>query len=581
MNLPNPVAIRPEDFLRSALFVDDLASLGADMEDEIFEASDYDAELDDDLEVDLDTGLGTPPIDEAADTQGVSTDRENHRQADLVDAIALVNAFAELGIACATLRPQSPTGDDRSRILRLARGTDIVIIDWVLRPSPPVAASPPVGLGTDETTSRRLIGEIVHNDEESGGRLRVICVYTGDPDLNGIRDQIADELNERNIHGVELTRSGVIGPNFLVMVVAKPRNTIQGPEQFSESDLAEHLVEKFASFASGLLRQAALVGLAAVRNNAHRILLRFTPTADPAFLSHRALVGQTDAREYAVWLIGQELSATAVAAAMEAGVTDRAVENQVDLLLPADSADRKLLVRANEEGLASVSAAVGRRLLLEGSDAEIATAHLNGADIENAASVTSLLFEGADPDVLRESQASDEEFAVISCLELDPRLQDPTRPAPILELGTLLHSSETNEYFLCVQPSCDSVRLRRATTFPLLPLQIARGKTPWDITVPSPTEPDRYVRLSSLHGKLHKLKMATFTPSSLVVRPRRDQEGAFWVLDGELNGAIAQFRWIGHLRRDQAARCAMLLSHSAARIGVSESEFQRVRASRR
>lgn len=586
----NNLSIGPESpaaFLQSALLVDDLAMLSTDYES-------ADAALgtrvsagddeDDDLGVlhDIDNTGGNAAATDAPSLEHPREAVVDEGLPDRIDALAVVNGFAAHGIACATLRPHSPTGDDRERIRTLATRSDIVILDWVLGPR--VTPDGDIeAIAVDPKTSRSLIGDIVADDIARGGRLRLLCVYTGDADLDGIRQQLVDELADR---GVDADQTGdnweITAPNLRIVIAPKPRNPVHAQEAIREPDLPGRLVAVFSAFADGLLRHAALVGIAAVRNNAHRLLLRFPPQLDPAFLSHHALVGPSDARDYAVWLIGEELSATAMAAAVETGVPAASVRAAIDKYLPARVSGRKMLTEPTKRGLTVVETDIARRLFQEGRDpGGIGNGHCKPANIKGAASVTALLIEGSEETVLASSEASDDSFAVLSCLSRDPRLEGSEQSAPILSLGSILYRTNDSSYFLCMQPLCDSVRLRQETAFPLLPLVKASGGMAWDITVPDPTRADKLQRLSSLGGKLNKLEMVPFAPgASFMVHASMASISGLWSRWHFTAIDSVQYAWVGDLRRDQASRCALLLSQTAARVGVSESEYQRVRASR-
>ena len=85
-----------------------------------------------------------------------------------LDAQELITNFAERGLVCAVLAPwKDKNGSDAT--INAARRADIVILDWKL------------GDKGEQATS--IIRSLIEKDEATGGRLRMIVVYTAEPRL--------------------------------------------------------------------------------------------------------------------------------------------------------------------------------------------------------------------------------------------------------------------------------------------------------------------------------------------------------------------------------------------------------------
>lgn len=232
-------------------------------------------------------------------------------------------------------------------------------------------------------------------------------------------------------------------------------------------------------------------------------------------------------------------------------------------------------------GQSAVTTATARRLLQFGREgAGLRDKDVGRAVLERAASVTLLLLEpdGQGQDV-REAARRDDELAVVSCLARDAQHEGREQPPPVLGLGSLLTTD--GQYFLCVQPLCDTVRLKKPTVFPLLPLRRASGGDAFDITVPG-DEAGAFVRLRSTDGRLRDLQQHVFQPERGSVRAQyraKASHAGRWIftsMGDEDEGH--SFVWAGDVRATQAARCAVRLSQSASRPGLLESEYQRVRS---
>lgn len=394
---------------------------------------------------------------------------------DDIDAQTLVEQFADLGVACATLAPRETIGTDRDRVLDLAANTDIVILDWFLRDPGGRQGDHDNQLHAQATNSRDLVRDIVEQDDSTGGRLRLLCIYTGNRYLVDTLEQVAGAVEEVLGDDVHRDRDGltVTAPHLRVVLLAKTTNGNEDVPRIDEARLPGRLVDEFRAFAGGLLRQVALDALAAFRDNAHRLLLRFPDSLDAPFLSHRALVGPSDAEDWAAQLITDEIAVLAGGPAVDGHLlSPGSVQRVIDTLLPASATDRRMLSSRTGTGTKPVDTALARRILEVGrraSATDLASASNSVREaLAKAASITLLLGPGHQPQHLDEAADLDDSLAAVSCLARDPR--DPGVKAPVLGLGRLLVDSET--CYLCLQPGCDSVRLWDEPTysFPLLPL---------------------------------------------------------------------------------------------------------------
>lgn len=130
----------------------------------------------------IDNPPPSPEVDQESERKFKDVERPDLRGKDLGDGhpldIRLVSdAFAEKGIACAFVLPddkdvaEGAEGRIKGRILNAARFADLVVIDWHLR-------------GSNPTLTLEILKEIAKGDVAERGRMRLICIYTGQ-DLAG------------------------------------------------------------------------------------------------------------------------------------------------------------------------------------------------------------------------------------------------------------------------------------------------------------------------------------------------------------------------------------------------------------
>jgi len=189
----------------------------------------------------------------------------------MLNAKPIMDGFASLGIICSTLAPED-------RYLNVIQRADIIVLDWRL------------GSGKEiESTALPLIRRILSDDTDRHA-LRLIGIYTADPELSAIGSDICEELEKSNLSPNPCKNSTTINCRHgRIVIYAKNGARLQPgltDRKISEECLSKRLLEDFSSTVDGLLPGIALAGLTAVREGEHRILDQFSARLDPAYLAH-------------------------------------------------------------------------------------------------------------------------------------------------------------------------------------------------------------------------------------------------------------------------------------------------------
>lgn len=149
---------------------------------------------------------------------------------------------------------------------------------------------------------------------------------------------------------------------------------------------------------------------------------------------------------------------------------------------------------------------------------------------------------------------------------------------PRLELGIVLACESTaqearqaghdvDQYlWLCVQPLCDSVRLRDSRAFPLVPV-LADADPPKAMICRSDGSPLGI----SFVTHLHQLRQVRFSPSSAGAVVAQG-DAANWYFTDEDH---VRYDVVARLRPNLAAQVAQTLGSAATRIGTDQSEWLR------
>ena len=487
---------------------------------------------------------------------GLVTPEDRQRPAENLNAKSLVDGFAEKGLVCAILRPAKAEEQATSRTVFAARCSDIVVLDWNF-------------YGDDGATTCDLITKILA-DDAGRDRLRLIAVYTGERHLGKIATRLRTKFNEilpssrlRRDGEFVMTKDGVRIAVFAKTDTPFIARDIKGRQRIvGEADLPSRLVTEFAALTSGLVSNVALDSLAALRENTHRILKSLRPSLDAAYLWHRAvLVRPADAEEHLVALVASEIRSVLD----DEMVGSRADMESIDLWLAekgttdygpsfGESVSRTV---ADVHELLEVGAAgkseQSKEVIGRFGRMKREKAHRKTADLPVFAS------SGA------EATRSNEEFARLMSLKTHY-----THPVPILSLGAILTKgrSPRRTYWLCVQPRCDSVRLTAPRAFPLLPLAIATDDIyKFGIILSRKKGASIRLRVSDRPHDLCLVEFAPTAPADSVIAAWARGTFRFVSSDNTI------YTWLADLKEDQAQRVATDLAYQFGRIGLTESEW--------
>lgn len=477
---------------------------------------------------------------------------------DELDVHEVTFRFADAGLACSILSPQSDSENREFKpaFVKLARRSDVLILDWNMN-------------GDHGATAERLVHEVLRHD---GGpvrrRLRLVAVYTGEPDLSQIAERVhlvTDASLEHDPTAWDDERHLAFSRGPVRVAVFAKEHVRNLADSFADrrrdaASLPETVVEEFSRHAGGLVTTAAISALAGIRNDAHRVLASLSPEMDAAVLGQRVnLQRPEDVERQIESLIVRELRAI---------VEDHEVGSHLDLAHIRRWLNHQKDLPAHGMSKHDFVSKEIRLSLLSGGYSEELVERLNAGGVSKGrihslrdTSGTELFVRSAG-----EQRTSDDLFA--SRMSVRSRYSKPT---PVLRPGTIVEYS--GSYKVCVQPACDSVRVGEVRAFPMLPLEVvphANGK-PGDgmFTVPD----------SKLGGFLRLRVNAK--PAGLMMEEFESTGGG--VVSARSRGGVLKFRsrrgrhwrWVADLQEDQAQRVIERLSAEFSRIGLEEAEVLR------
>ena len=399
-------------------------------------------------------------------------------------------------------------------------------------------------------------------EEDQGARLRLIAIYTGERDLVRIRNRVVDELGSRDME----LRKEQDSDNSVVLelghcrIVIYAKGGIELPGSLSEravseEHLAERLIGDFSGMVEGLLPSIALTALAAVRENAHKLLDKFGAALDAAYLTHRScLAAPDDAEQHMVEQVASELHGI-----MDDAVAERspAGREAIDLWLEAFKRGEPIEFGPGK----TLNHDEVMRLVGHGLDTYGRPFKKGGRDFGN-------LTAGFSREADGNAEELDLKLASMMCFRT---VFD--KPNRVLRLGTAVRKRDAeklSEYYLCMRPRCDSVRISDREAFLLVPLAVG-GEQAFQIVVPTGSHDQPYLRVG-VDLKMSEWRMVSFqADSTLKAVVANGESGGYYFTDVE----NVRYEWIGELKPEFAQGVANELASGLSRVALNKSEWLR------
>ena len=498
---------------------------------------------------DKDMGAGT--------THGGGNTRNvpvNNGNSHILKLNKVANAFAKKNLTCGIYIPSDLDPPDDEELISTAVNavlhTDACVLDWYLRDN-------------DAGQAIEVIKRVWVKDTEAGGQLRLILVYTAEPDLEEASNMLAKELCDANpVDDAEVPT--LSATNLRIVFLNKPTTTgrLENPTQKVEwEDLPERVVKEFTELSKGLIRAYALNSIANIRRDTHRILAQFNPCLDAAYVADRATKPDpTDGDKLIKEIFLSELSLSIetdgdiLKPLSEEGCNlwlENATLNKVVRDIP--NAQIKIL---NEEKIESVCGNQREKFIREGFS-KVTSSHKQYF-------VSKSFFESDDIWL-----SSMEKMAILATVAYHNGQTAPRPPItpPQLSLGTIILSTK-NEMMFCLQPSCDAVRLKEDQGF--LFLNLVQDENKFNFVLPVGNELKKYRLPKKMEREVRTLKF-TPDPSFNVVLAITDIDQKWKFKDKE----NVNLFWVAELREMVAVQSAQDFLKPLSRLGLNSLEWLR------
>ncbi|MCP2019775.1 UNVERIFIED_ORG: hypothetical protein J2Y76_000690 [Pseudomonas reinekei] len=479
-----------------------------------------------------------------------------------LDVRAISDAFVDAGIACAFVLPDNKVSDDDSKVnraLAAAKISDIVVIDWYLKPK-------------SASLTLKVLELLAKSDVDESGRMRLICVYTGQT----ITDDIFSDMKRALIAGgVSLSDMG--GKKFyaknghcLIMALNKA--------EVSSMQLPSTLVEAFTHLADGLIPAFSLAAVGAIRKNIHHMVTRFDRNLDSSYIANRLITNPPgDVAELMRELLVAECdNAIGLEAVADEFLDIPAIEKWLDFnkdsLCVTEYETKKqganVKVKIDFETLLGVlrNGVNDKEMIVGDKDVrDFPEYRRNKVTEALAGSVAKAM--SAENDFSRLVAFRREAFGSTKLSANDGWL-------PSLTTGTVLKigGDKDARFFMCLTPACDMLRLKEPRNFVFLE-GVAQPK-PYNFVVK-----DSGGEAISLFfdKKSPSISTFVFAPDESTQRVRASKAEDKQSFKFCETGGV-EFLWLGEIRYGRAASEMSSLASNWMRIGILDSEYLRISA---
>ena len=483
---------------------------------------------------------------------------QSDKKDNAFNAPEISSVFAQKGKLCTIFAPS--TIKDLENCSSLFAKSDVVVLDWYLDLENEQTMDAEADAETEEPRgvyTIRLIKNII--EDAADKKLKLIVIYTGETDLTGITEELFKVI--ANYDGFQQGDCCVYSSNVVVLVRAKYKdeNQFKHNEDLQSKivkyeDLPNFITSEFAEMVDGILPIFALTSILSIREQTSKILKVYSSKTDYAYLGHRVLLeNQGDAHHLLQKVFAESMSDLIAYSSSK-------MENWIPLWVDSRFPEPKTITIGNKQ--ITVDKTVLKDLLSDNAELykdKIIRLFKGAMTTKEAKSNSTCLFSTSEA----LANISNVQFAILTHHK---NIFGTQLECPFLTLGTVV--SHDNNYYVCIQQRCDSVRLKTERKFLFLPLTTADSN------------------IHVLINKDHRLNVsdASYALKTIIFKPRKgedciyakkvekepDNKYVFESIYGE------EYEWILELKDLQAQRIVDAYCSKLSRVGLDESEWLRL-----
>lgn len=526
--------------------------------------------------------------------------------------------FAQKGLVCCGLKPQKSENSVNTinNVFSAIEKSDLCILDWEMN-------------GKKGDITKKIISTLAKNDFANGGKLRFITIYTGVPEgdwddliISSINTELLTVLSSQKEYKTNIKK-----PYLDILKHGEStfwRVYLISKKDTSEENLPDRLVEEFSSLTSGLLSNATLATITEVRNQTSKILAKYNNELDPAYISHilglMSLPGSREhahevAFDYAVNLISEEIkSQLQISKVVKESLNKKYVAAWPNFYLEGKT-EKEYILNVKGTPIKCNSSTLSKMLTATSDNEFIETlkevkfpdkieckvnllakkiSDIGGGDIEKISNAL------REHDACGKSDAIDKILAK-NAISISLKKNDYSSNLKLcsnestrrnfrhainesgisLKLGTILKNNDN--YYICIQPLCDSVRLSSISSFIFLKAVASKNNYNYVIETPTTQHEKNYAKIKiSLESNRVVNMNFDFDPEKKMVIGKKVNNSLIFNTDCYHKGNDGESRqlnleWIGELKEAAAQKIVNQITAQISRVGLDEFEWLRVR----
>jgi uncharacterized protein YutE (UPF0331/DUF86 family) len=509
------------------------------------------------------------------------------------DARKVSNVFASEKKICGVYQPQSQQDIDNFK--GIAKKADVVILDWQINLLNEEEGKNPEDDAKDDDVrgqfTLEIINEILRDPIVGKDSLKLIIIYTGEIDLMGITQEVYDVLLPE-CPKLILEECKVYSENIKILIRAK--SSVGDNEEDTKfnhllalkdkivkyKDLPSFVLDEFTEMTSGLLSNFALQSLTTIRFNSHKILSLFSKELDCAYLSHKSFVPNSEDAEDLLLDILKDtiadllsyngthriINKDLISDWIDVNIVEEAhsvLSNKGNKLNPGVDFDRKKsmltdLLFSKETKVEKKFETVFKALI---QNKELRIEFLKYLSNNNTKLFLNL------SNLIKEEEIN-KNFAKLTHHK---SLFLPQNIEPKLTLGTIIKSTKNDNYFICIQQKCDSVRIYGTERkFLFLPMSIIEGNDKFEIISPTGIK----LKLNKKSFSIRTIKFLGDTQEG-IVKGKNNGFGKYIFEQNYKEETDEHFEWILDLKDLHSQRIVVEYASQLSRVGLDESEWLR------
>ncbi|GAB7269889.1 hypothetical protein DZS_12820 [Dickeya ananatis] len=172
---------------------------------------------------------------------------------------------------------------------------------------------------------------------------------------------------------------------------------------------------------------------------------------------------------------------------------------------------------------------------------------------------------------------SHESLSAIECKRRDVLSLKPDSPAPTVKQGSILKKDDS--FYICMQPLCDSVRVRENTNFIFLKIDIITDNKQFTHVLRNPLGGFIKFNIKPLSKDIYIFKLKPNPDTNTIKTEFID--GCHMVIHDRGNNEFENLTWVGELKSNIAQSIANKLAEQISRVGLDTNEWLRLSASSR